>query len=459
MSGMIAIELNDAGIRVADVSGLLADSPGYAHLSEDGMQFGQVALGRAKLEPSLSFNRYWQHLDDQPLPRAHVQARSQADLVHGHLKALWSGLNETPEDVVLVLPGTWSRDQIGLLLGIAEALDMPVRLLVDASLAAAEAPTDCATLLHLDLHLHQAVLSTLTQTDTLSVTAAQRIDDVGLIGFREDWARSIGRRFVRETRFDPLHRAQSEQALHDALPTLLKNLRSEGRDTLELATGETPCPLTLGRVDLETASSARVQVLLREIDRLAATDGVTEVQLTARSAEVPGLIQAIDAEQGLRTQVLPADAAVLGGLDLATTCSHPTHGVAWIRSRPLNAAAASGLQVGGEDVTEGPSPTHLLYQERAHAIGPHPLVVGRAPPAGVYGLRLEGELHGVSREHCSIRLEPQGAVLKDLSRYGTYLNGRRLDAEAYLRAGDRVRIGTPGVELLLIQAVGHGEAP
>ena len=455
---MIAIELNDAGIRVADASRALAESPGYAHLTGDGMQFGQVALGRAKLEPSLSFNRYWQHLDDQPLARAHVQARSQADLVHGHLQALWSALSEAPEDVVLVLPGTWSRDQIGLLLGIAEALDMPVRLLVDASLAAAKVPADCARLLHLDLHLHQAVLSTLTQTDTLSVTAAQRIDDVGLIGFREDWARSIGRRFVRETRFDPLHRAQTEQALHDALPALLENLSTEGRGTLELAAGETPYPLTLGCADLSTASSARVEVLLREIGRLAATDGVTEVQLTARSAEVPGLIQAIEAVPDLRAHALTADAAVRGGLALATTVSHRTDGVAWIRSRPLNEHAASGLPPGREDVPPLPPPTHLLYQDRAHVIGPQPLVVGRAPPAGSYGLRLDGELRGVSREHCSVRLDPQGAVVQDLSRYGTYLNGQRLDGEVYLRPGDRVRIGTPGVELLLIRAVGHDEA-
>ncbi len=456
---MIAIELNDAGIRVADGSGPLAESPGYAHLTGDGMQFGQAALVRAKLEPSLSFNRYWQHLDNQPLARAHVQARSQADLVHGHLQALWSALSETPEDVVLVLPGTWSRDQIGLLLGIAEAMDMPVRLLVDASLAAAKAPADCATLLHLDLHLHQAVLSTLTQTDTLSVTAAQRIEDAGLIGFREDWARSIGRRFVRETRFDPLHRAQTEQALHDALPTLLANLSAEGRGTLELTVGETPYPLTLGSTDLSAASSSRVEVLLRAIGRLAATDGVTEVQLTARSAEVPGLIQAIEAEPGLRAHSLTADAAVLGGLALGTTVSQRTDGVAWIRSRPLNANAASERRLGRQDLPPLPSPTHLLYEDRAHAIGPQPLVVGRAPSAGSYGLRLEGELHGVSREHCSVRLDPQGAVLKDLSRYGTYLNGRLMDGEAYLCAGDRVRIGTPGVELLLIQAVGHGEAP
>lgn len=46
-----------------------------------------------------------------------------------------------------------------------------------------------------------------------------------------------------------------------------------------------------------------------------------------------------------------------------------------------------------------------------------------------------------SREHCEIRPQGEGWVLRDLqSRNGTYLNGQRIQ-EAFLRNGDQVRVG------------------
>jgi pSer/pThr/pTyr-binding forkhead associated (FHA) protein len=41
-------------------------------------------------------------------------------------------------------------------------------------------------------------------------------------------------------------------------------------------------------------------------------------------------------------------------------------------------------------------------------------------------------------------------VLVDHSRFGTWINGARVKERATLRPGDRVRVGTPGVEFTLI---------
>jgi pSer/pThr/pTyr-binding forkhead associated (FHA) protein len=40
--------------------------------------------------------------------------------------------------------------------------------------------------------------------------------------------------------------------------------------------------------------------------------------------------------------------------------------------------------------------------------------------------------------------------LEDHSRYGTFLNGHRIDGSAVLQVGDSVRLGSPGHELELI---------
>jgi hypothetical protein len=41
-------------------------------------------------------------------------------------------------------------------------------------------------------------------------------------------------------------------------------------------------------------------------------------------------------------------------------------------------------------------------------------------------------------------------VLVDHSRFGTWVNGARVRERAAVRPGDRVRVGTPGVEFTLI---------
>ena len=59
-------------------------------------------------------------------------------------------------------------------------------------------------------------------------------------------------------------------------------------------------------------------------------------------------------------------------------------------------------------------------------------------------------MQGVSRRHCSIYRNGAGVVVEDHSSYGTFVNGARVQGQASLAAGDRVRLGTPGEELLLI---------
>ena len=53
--------------------------------------------------------------------------------------------------------------------------------------------------------------------------------------------------------------------------------------------------------------------------------------------------------------------------------------------------------------------------------------------------------------HCTLRRVEGEVLVEDHSRYGTYLNGRRVEERAVLRPGDRLRLGTPGIEVQLIE--------
>ena len=95
-------------------------------------------------------------------------------------------------------------------------------------------------------------------------------------------------------------------------------------------------------------------------------------------------------------------------------------------------------------------PTHLLFGNTAYSIGPQPLSLGTQPTDGERWIDLQGDMPGVSRRHCSVQLEGSQCVVRDFSRYGTFLNGHRIDGSAVLQLGDLIRLGTPGFELRLI---------
>jgi len=60
---------------------------------------------------------------------------------------------------------------------------------------------------------------------------------------------------------------------------------------------------------------------------------------------------------------------------------------------------------------------------------------------------------GISRAHCTLARGDDGPWLEDHSTYGTFLNGERVSGRVALRAGDRLRIGSPGIECELVRVV------
>jgi hypothetical protein len=131
---------------------------------------------------------------------------------------------------------------------------------------------------------------------------------------------------------------------------------------------------------------------------------------------------------------------------------HLARGVAPLADPPFPGAIERQLL--GGDAARDPAPTHVLWEGRALPLAGAPLEIGRTPGPG--GIALADGLAGVSRLHCTLRREAGDVVLVDHSRHGTRVNGERVSARARLRAGDRLLIGDPGVEIALI-AVGAAD--
>ncbi len=81
------------------------------------------------------------------------------------------------------------------------------------------------------------------------------------------------------------------------------------------------------------------------------------------------------------------------------------------------------------------------------------MVVGRSPGTE-RSVSLPEGLAGVSRRHCTFVRDGSALVLLDHSTFGTFVNGERVSERVRVYAGDRLRVGEPGVELGLI-AVGE----
>jgi hypothetical protein len=105
----------------------------------------------------------------------------------------------------------------------------------------------------------------------------------------------------------------------------------------------------------------------------------------------------------------------------------------------------------------GQKPTHILYQGRAYRLGPEPFSIGSELVGGAYGIGLDGPNSGISRRHCTVQFEQSRALVHDHSRYGTFLNGHRIEGSAVLQQGDVLSVGQPAENLqLIVEVAGNG---
>ena len=56
---VLVIDINDAGIAVADATGLLAVEPGFAVVDGNRIVTGDEALGLSRLRPRQTSSRFW----------------------------------------------------------------------------------------------------------------------------------------------------------------------------------------------------------------------------------------------------------------------------------------------------------------------------------------------------------------------------------------------------------------
>ncbi len=471
---LLALELNDAGLvlagRAEDDSGgrVLIESPGFALLEGDQALTGTEAANRARLRPLFAHNRFWRDLSVEPLPRPGGGMHTTADIAHEHLSRLIEPYRSDADGLLLAVPPGMSRDQLGLLLGVAAEAGLPVLGLVDLALSAAALRPSLPQILHLDLDLHRAVLTALEHSGEGEEAALRRtrfeiLPQRGWLMLQQAWVELLAATFVRRTRFDPLHEATTEQRLVDELPGWMRRLSETPETEIAVEFGGKSHSVELTRDAFIAAVDVVYDDLLRLVQTVRPAGQAVTLLISTRVSALPGLGERLTELRDCRVEILPVGAAALGALAHATAIRRPPDALALVYRLPLARAQAEPrttvLQQSNATTDPAERPSHVLHRGRAWSIDSTPLTLGWSVRPDRRALALPSGMPGVSREHCTLSMINGSVLLEDHSTYGSFVNEERVKGSVTLKVGDRLRLGAPGVTLDLIQLVNDDGTP
>lgn len=463
---LIAIELSDAGIIAANskdgellpVDGPDRESPGFALPEKSGLLVGKAAEKKAHLFPRQIISNYWDHLNTDALeqPGKYIP-QSTAEIAFTHLGSIWQTIKKPGRDVILVVPAFYSRQQLGLILGIANELSIPVKGFVPLALAASPGARPGKMLLHLDIHLNRLEVTCIEQEERLSIQDTVTVTEKALIHLHRKWAEAIAHEFVKTTRFDPLHRAASEQELYDRLPGILFNLQQGPSIAFDMTGGSRTYGVTLTR-DLFIGQAEPVYTEMRQLiqglwkkHRINETAAV--LLLSHRLTRLPGCTEFFDGIKGAEIVALEEGAAARGALRIQHQLPDQADSeeISFLTSLPLQLNPSSQTRPRAD--SENLSPTHLLYHDIAYPISGKPLTVGCGVEGQTIDVTITGNTAGVGPKHFTVaRLEGK-LVLHDLSGGETFVDDQRVNGSIALKLGQTIRIGTPGEQLQVIASV------
>ena len=424
--------------------------PGFALLEDDQLVTGSAAYAAARLKPRRIHNEYWSNLQTQPLRDSRFQHLSSADLVSQQFEQVWRKAAEHGDRLIVAVPAYMDNASLGLLLGIIAEYKVPVVAMVDAAVAATRREYKDAILVHVDISLHSTTLTRMSQDGMAQVDRSAVIDESGVLALNDAWIRSIAAAFVKQSRFDPLHTAETEQQLQDKLPEWLAVASSGSAIQLEIEYRGISHKAELESLQVAEAAEPVYQRIVSNLRALYRADETPAIQLSSRAARMPGLPEMLKARVGGEVYLLEPGATARGLLARCRDVEQSSTGVSLIRQLSWDQSPVVSESLDSQN--QGGVPTHVLFENIAYPVEAHPLTLGSQAVDNERSVDLHQEMPVVSRQHCKLQKEHGQIVVRDLSRYGTFLNGHRIDSSAVLQIGDTIRLGTPGHELRLIKA-------
>jgi len=493
---VLGIELCDAGFLSASedgdssrIVGPLAPGhelgwPAVSYRRGDQLAFGPEAEAVWFEQPRLVSHLFWEKLSHEAseLTATGGEAYSFSQLAYYFLSDYLKRLRDevgSPDKVVLAVPGRYLRDQatedekVGLLLGMAEELKLPLVRIVDMACAALWEPAARefprgVPIVHVDVHLHGTEISLLRQDTSLTRSHYHHVPQAGYAQILRQLKNAMGNRFLRHTAFDIHEDRRLEQAFYDQTKQFLLSPSMGDREFLyQLNTGHRSYQMMATRTQLETDLQGFDQAIVQGVNAVMQDAGLAPsrcvLSLSARAARLDGLRPRLRDAGFTRVFALRSGAAALGAATLAQNWP-PVEDLADVGVEiavPLHHVASHDLPVESvlqrpSEVGERPTPSHVIIEGIGHAIGANGLTLGTRHALSGVDVPLPDSFNAVGdyvvrvlREDGGLRLEVPGSS--------------STETPPTVSAGDRLalRSGAINAELLFAyckdpQANGHG---
>lgn len=345
----IGFELCDAGCHAArgTPSGLevieLPDTraglgwPAVAHQRPAGFSFGDEAESAWFVHPRSVSHLFWEKLSHEEadlVGSARPPSFSQLafHFLQDYVRRV-EAVGGKPDKVVLAVPGSFLRDaateeeKIGLLLGMAGELGLPLAGIVDMACAAFGGPAASAfprdlAILHVDLHLHATEISVLRREDKIVRQLYQHVPQAGYAQILRHLKNAMGNRFLRHTAFDIHEDRRLEQAFYDQTKDFLFDGSQHDHEfQYQLNTERRSYQMTMTRAQLTGDLQAFDQTLAQAVVAMARNAGEPlsrcAVSLSDRAARLDGLETSLRAVGFSRIFRLRPGAAAMGAAALA----------------------------------------------------------------------------------------------------------------------------------------------
>ena len=448
----LAIDINDASLVVAHEGEVLAREPGYALVENGRIVTGTEALRQARVKPSQVSSRYWTNLSVGSNTAGVEGIDSASELAHAQLKTLWTQIADKSDDVVLIVPNHYTREQLGVLLGLTQEIGIRVSGMLSSAAAVSARPYPGRQLVHLDVGLHRVSVTPLEQSDSVMALQEIGLEDTGLTSVMDLWVQRFSELFVLATRFDPLHRADTEQLIYDYLPGWLQSIQEKDVCEFELEHYQDIHRIEVRREQLLAVASGFYRALVQLVAQVRQGGASLVVQVSHHLGLLPGLMTELQRLDDALVLSLGPDAPVMGALAMPAVESKNGQ-VKLLKRVPWREQAQVAVDKNvfqNSEKTPDAGSSHVVYKGIAYPVGAEGLSIGRTKDKERRSIVLEGDHSGVSGSHCELVLRDGEVKLIDRSRHGTFVNEKRVPVETTLRPADVIRIGSPGEELWVI---------
>ncbi|MSU47907.1 MAG: hypothetical protein EXS37_02260 [Opitutus sp.] len=449
-------------LAVADQAGK-TDWPGFAAFDGQTFSYGRTAEDQWFVHPRRVVHTFWARLAHEPstLGPAGKPAPFSELAFHFFQEFSRRAAAAAPTDkIMLAVPGAYLKDptteeeKIGLLLGIAGELKLPLAAIVDMACAALCDPrapgfNPALPVVVVDVHLEGADLTLLTTEERLERKDFIHLPQSGYSQLLKHLTGTMGNRFLRHTAFDILEDGRIEQIFFRQTKEFLLNGTPEHRFQINTATRA--YELIAKREQLATDAQAFVNALAQGLQTFlhnsAQSAEPCTVALMDRAARLPGLEARLRAIGFHRILRLAPGAAACGAARLgearpkaaADLADVPVETVVPLALTRRIAAAPweARLQKFRSHGAPRPAPTHVILDGIGHALGAD----GRCV-IGVAGLGADVTLPDAfsAADDCSIPLVRENGRLWMVDTTAPRAAGTSASVRNPVEAGDRLMI-------------------